>query len=347
MKLLRVSHVMDLLHHVGIEAFLDQLIVELEYQFGRWQEFSLTPRHAVTGERGVIELMPCHDHRHYAFKYVNGHPLNPRQGRLSVCALGVLADMESGYPMLLSEMTLLTACRTAAAAALASRYQARPDSNTLAMIGCGAQAEFVVQAMSLVLPICTVRYFDPDELAMTKFERNLAETSLALQPARDMKQALHDADVVVTATAARCHAAIITAQHLSTGCHYVGLGGDAPGKTEFTVEALKRCRIVVEYLAQTRYEGEIQQLSSSIVHAELWELVQGRKKGREAEDEITLFDSVGIALEDFAVLQRVAALADEQEIGEEADLIVAPADAKDLYGLLNSFKRDKKPSAKK
>lgn len=337
MKLLRVDHVVGLLRQVGIGTFLDQLIAELEHQFARWHEFGLTPRHAVTCEQGVIELMPCHDRRRYAFKYVNGHPLNPLQGRLSVCALGVLSDMETGYPVLLSEMTLLTACRTAATAALASRYQARPDSSTLALIGCGAQSEFVAHAMSRVLPIRTLRYFDPDGGAMAKFGRNLSHTPFILEPAPGLDQALRHADVVVTATAARRHAAIMTAERLVPGCHYAGLGGDAPGKTEFTVGALERCRIVVEYFDQARHEGEIQQLPDLVAHTELWELAQGSKKGREADDEITLFDSVGIALEDFAVLQRVARLADELDIGEEAGLIAMPTDPKDLYGLLTAF----------
>ena len=97
----------------------------LEKDFGRWHEFLLSPRHATHYPHGVIELMPCADQQFYDFKYVNGHPGNPLIGRLSVVAIGLLSDVVSGYPLMISEMTLLVAFRTAATDVLAVKYLAR------------------------------------------------------------------------------------------------------------------------------------------------------------------------------------------------------------------------------
>lgn len=134
-------------HQTGIDHLLCRTIAQLREDFGRWHAFHKSPRHATHYPHGVIELMPCADDTYYAFKYVNGHPGNPQQGKLSVFGLGMLTDVASGYPLLLSEMTLLTAIRTAATAALAADYLARAESNRLGIIGTGAQAEFLILAI--------------------------------------------------------------------------------------------------------------------------------------------------------------------------------------------------------
>ncbi|KFJ49352.1 ornithine cyclodeaminase/mu-crystallin family protein [Brucella abortus] len=137
-----VDHMMKLVLRVGVETFLKELAGYVEEDFRRWQNFDKTPRVASHSKEGVIELMPTSDGTLYGFKYVNGHPKNTRDGLQTVTAFGVLADVGSGYPMLLTEMTILTALRTAATSAVAAKHLAPKNARTMAIIGNGAQSEF-------------------------------------------------------------------------------------------------------------------------------------------------------------------------------------------------------------
>ena len=169
-----VDHMMRLVHHVGIEPLLVELADAIEADFRRWPDFDKTPRVASHSDIGVIELMPTSDGQHYGFKYVNGHPGNMRQGLQTVTAFGVLADVATGYPLLLSEMTILTALRTAATSAMAARWLAPHDSRVMAMIGIGAQAEIQALAFKAICGITEVRLYDIDPAATAKCVANLA-----------------------------------------------------------------------------------------------------------------------------------------------------------------------------
>lgn len=335
MRLITISHLRQIIRQTGIDDFLQRNLSSLEAAFGRWNEFHKSPRHATHYPQGVIELMPCADDDYYSFKYVNGHPKNTAEGRLSIIALGMLADAQNGYPLMLSEMTLLTAIRTATTTALGAKYLARPDSRHLAMIGTGAQAEFQLLATRQVLPIEQVSYFDADPRAMQKFARNMAECA-TLTPCHSIDEAIADADMILTATAARMHNRLLGPGMIRPGSHIHAMGGDCPGKTELDPALLAQCKIVVEYLPQSLAEGEIQLSRETPVHAELWELVNGSKPGRQGPQELTLFDSVGFALEDYAVLRLVYQLACDLDIGDEVELTPSPADPKDLYSVLAS-----------
>ncbi|MCW8956997.1 MAG: ornithine cyclodeaminase [Gammaproteobacteria bacterium] len=335
MKVITIEVLRKMIEQLGIEPFLRRLIDVLEQDFSHWDEFNKSPRHASYFDQGVIELMPCSNRQFYSFKYVNGHPKNPQQGKMSVVALGVLADVATGYPLMLSEMTLLTALRTAATAALAAKYLARKESSHLALIGTGAQAEFQALAFSCVCPIKTVSYFDTDAQAMKKFEANMKQSFSSLLPCADVKQAVKDADIVVTATAAKKQVELFEISDLKPGTHVHAMGGDCPGKTEFSKQLLEHARVVVEYLPQTLHEGEVQQLDESATYAELWQLVNGTKSGRVNASELTLFDSVGFALEDFSALRLVYQLTDELGCSESLSLLPELNNPKNLFSLLS------------
>ena len=336
MKVITIDALRQIIDRVGLHGFMRKVILALEEDFLRWDEFHKSPRHAVHYPEGVIELMPCGDDALYAFKYVNGHPKNTHEGKLSVIGLGLLAEATSGYPLMLSEMTLLTAFRTAAVTALGAKYLARPDSACLALVGTGAQAEFQLLACRTLLPFECVRYYDLDSEAMEKFAAYARSHVDSLVPCADITETVKGADMVITATAAKKRIRLLSRRMVGPGVHIHALGGDCPGKTELDPELLKHCKIVVEYLPQSQCEGEIQNLADLPVHGELWELLDGRKAGRENDQEITLFDSVGFALEDFSILRLVYRLACELEIGEELALIPSVSDPKNLFGLLTS-----------
>src|SRR6201999_1857281 len=141
-----VERVQELVTRIGPARFMEALAAEIDTGYRRWREVDKSPRHATHSAVGVIELMPTSDGRLYSFKYVNGHPKNTAEGLLTVTAFGVLSDVATGYPLVLSELTFTTALRTAAMSALAAMRLARPQSRVMALIGNGAQGEFQAAA---------------------------------------------------------------------------------------------------------------------------------------------------------------------------------------------------------
>ncbi len=340
MLLLEIPVVQEIVAKITLKNFYLRLCAYLIEDFSNWDNFQKSARHAVYVPNGVLELMPICNDEFYSFKYVNGHPNNPLTNKLNVVAFGMLADVVTGYPLMISSMTLLTAMRTAATAALASRYLAKKTSKRLAIIGCGAQSEFQILAHHALFDLTDVVYFDIDPAAMLRFADNLKNEAFSLIPADTIQAAILDADIIITATACKEKLHILEQSWLTPGQHICGIGGDAPGKTELDPEILQHAKIVVEYLPQTLKEGEIQNLgkdATSLVHAEMWEILSGLKAGRENDTEITVFDSVGFALEDFSILRLCYQLATEHRLGKTIDLIPQSlVDCKNLYGLLRN-----------
>lgn len=336
-RLITVHDLKQLIDIIGLENFLHKLIDKLDYQFARWDDFKKIPRPCTHYPHGVIELMPISDNSIYTFKYVNGHPGNPLDNKQTVIALGLLAEVKHGYPLMISEMTLLTAIRTAATSALAAKYLARKNAQHFGIIGSGAQSEFQIMAHRCLFDLKSVRYYDTDPQAMKKFANNLQHLPIELIPCAKPEDACKDVDIITTATACKKHVHVLKDAWVKSGMHINGIGGDCPGKTELEASILDRCKIVVEYLEQSKIEGEIQALKDpdAQVYAELWELTSGKKQGRVDEREITLFDSVGFALEDFATLELVYELAETHQVGQDVEMIPPVADPKDLYNFIN------------
>lgn len=329
-----VDHMMQLVLSIGIEHFLTELAGYIDEDFYRWELFDKTPRLATHSRDGVIELMPTSDSTHYAFKYVNGHPKNTRAGRQTVTAFGVLADVATGYPVLFSEMTLLTALRTAATSAVAAKYLAPAGARTMAMIGNGAQAEFQAVAFSALLGIDHLRLYDIDEEASRKCVRNLAGRGLDIVICRSAQEAVQGVEIITTCTADKSNATVLTDNMVGAGVHINAVGGDCPGKTELHRDILLRSDIFVEYAPQTLIEGEIQQLDADHPVTELWQLLSGRRPGRSTPGQITLFDSVGFAIEDFSALRYVRDRLRGTSFYEELDLLADPDEPRDLFGML-------------
>lgn len=329
-----VDNMMRLVHHLGIERVLAELTDLIEEDFGRWESFDKTPRVASHSRDGVIELMPTSDGTIYGFKYVNGHPKNTAEGLQTVTAFGLLADVATGYPVLLTEMTLLTALRTAATSAMAARHLAPKGGRVMAMIGNGAQAEFQALAMKAVCGIDTVRLYDIDSRATEKTARNLQGSGLTVIPCTSSQQAIEGAAIVTTCTADKQFATILTDNMVGPGIHINAIGGDCPGKTELHKDILARADCFVEYPPQTWIEGEIQQMDRSYPITELWQVVTGQVPGRRDERQITLFDSVGFAIEDFSALRYLRAQIVGTDFYQELDMIADPDDPRDLFGML-------------
>ncbi len=328
-----VANMMRIVLHLGIERVMVDIAAEIEADFLRWPAFDKTPRVASHSDVGVIELMPTSDGETYGFKYVNGHPLNMKNGLQTVTAFGLLADVATGYPVLLSEMTILTALRTAATSAMAAKWLA-PKTSTMALIGNGAQSEFQALAFKAICGITEVRLFDIDPAATAKCAANLIGRGLTVTRCTTPEEAILGAGIITTVTANKSNATILTDNMVGAGVHINGVGGDCPGKTELHRDILLRSAIFVEYPPQTRIEGEIQQLAPDHPVTELWQVIAGQTPGRTHADQVTLFDSVGFAIEDFSALRYIAAKLRETGFCDQLDMVADPDDPRDLFGMI-------------
>jgi ornithine cyclodeaminase len=331
-----VPDMVRIVQRKGLSACIADVAARIERDFLRWNEFDKSARVACHSDDGVIELMPIADRQQFAFKYVNGHPKNTRNGLPTVMAFGVLADVDTGAPRLLSELTLVTAIRTAAMSALAARRLARPDSRVMALIGNGAQSEFQAIAFRDLVGIRELRLFDVDARASAKLAANLAGLGLHITVCSSTAAAVRGADIVTTVTADKNLATIITPEMVEPGMHFNAVGGDCPGKTELHRGVLEAASVFVEFEPQTRIEGDIQQLPADFPVTEFWRVLTGVAAGRRSDLEVTVFDSVGFALEDYSALTFVRDAAAELGIGDVIELVPHAADPKNLFGVLRA-----------
>ena len=329
-----VDSMMKIINTIGAEEMIAELAGYIKDDFLRWESFDKTPRVASHSEEGVIELMPTSDGETYGFKYVNGHPANMARGYQTVTAFGLLARVDNGYPVLLLEMTVLTAMRTAATSALVSKYLAPENASTMAMIGNGAQCEFQALAHRKLCGIDTVMLYDIDPQATQKAAKNLESSGLKVITCQSSQEAVADADIITTCTADKQYATVLSDNMVGSGIHINAIGGDCPGKTEVQQNILKRSDIFVEYPPQTRIEGEIQQLAEDHPVKEIWQVMAGQVTGRSSAEQITLFDSVGFAIEDFSALRYVRDQLQRTGHFIELDMLADPDDPRDLYGMV-------------
>jgi ornithine cyclodeaminase len=339
---LSAQDVATLVQRLGLPYCLQGMAAAIAQDFLRWKQFDKTARVASHSANGVIELMPIADHKTFSFKYVNGHPNNTAHGLPTVMAFGVLADVATGMPLLISELTLTTAIRTAATSAVAARALAREGSRVMALIGNGAQSEFQALAFHHLLGIDELHLYDTDIEATDKLMRNLQANpdaaGLRVIAYASTREAVRGVDIITTITADKTNAAIITPDMIEPGMHINAVGGDCPGKTEIHPDVLRMASVFVEYEPQTRIEGDLQQMSDDFSVTELWHVLAGTLIGRTDEVQVTMFDSVGFAMEDFSALRFIQGAAVAQSLGQAMDLIPQLGNPKNLYQLIKPVK---------
>jgi alanine dehydrogenase len=246
------------------------------------------------------------DRSYFAAKTNANFPANPRRfGLPTIQGMVVLANAESGEPLAVIESGSVTALRTGGATGVAAKYLARGDARTATIVGCGVQGETQLAAIAAVLPLQQAWVFDLEH-ARAESMAARARTSLGLEvrAAKDLREALIRSDVCVTCTPAR--RAFVAVSDVAPGTFIAAVGADAHGKQELAPALVARSTVVVDVLAQCAEIGELQHalaaglMAREQVHAELGEVVAGRRPGRTRPDEITIFDSSGTALEDVA-----------------------------------------------
>ena len=334
MKVLEIEDIKRIVETIGYKKFYSMLIKTLEEDYSNWESFDKTPRVANHVDGGVIELMPISNNKLYTFKYVNGHPKNPVQNKMTVMATGQLSEVSTGEPLMFSEMTLLTAFRTAANSAMAAKYLAKKDSKVLTLIGTGSQSEFQYLAFSQIFDLEEVRYFDTDPKAMDKFGNNMKQFDIRIIRCKDSKDAAKGADIITTCTADKRYQTVLTKDMIEGDVYINGIGGDCPGKTEIQKELIESSTVVCEFLEQCKIEGEIQQLAKDFTCPELYEIIRGEKNINVDTHGTIVFDSVGFAIEDYSVLRLIYDLSNELKIGKEMNFIPQLDNVKNLFSLV-------------
>ena len=282
---------------------------------------------------GDLRVMPCYikTGEISSVKIVNSHPRNPEKGFPTVMAMIVLVNPETGFPKAVMSGTWITGIRTGAAGAVAAKYLARKNSRIAAFIGAGTQARMQFLGITRVLQsIKEIRIFDikPEaEKAFIQFIGDHGAAGLSLIPASSVREAVEGADIIITTTPSR--KPVVMSEWISDGVHFNCIGADAPGKQELDPMILKKAsKIVVDDVEQAIHSGEINvPLSEGIIGAgsiygELGEIVAGLKRGRESDDEITIFSSTGLALQDAAVANIVYENALKKGVGTRIRLVI-------------------------
>jgi alanine dehydrogenase len=274
---------------------------------------------------GDLRIMPAFSKRILmaGTKIVNVHPQNPKKGLLSVMAVIVLNDPKTGMPLALMDGTWITALRTGAASAVATKYLARKNAKTLGVVGAGFQAITQIAAISKVRKIKEILVYDIREEAVQRLAKILAKEKIKIKKGK--LEEVCQKDILVTATPAR--EPIVKKEWIKPGTHINAIGADAPGKEELDPEILKGAKIVVDCWEQASHSGEINVplakglIKKENIFGELGEIVSGKKSGREKEEEITIFDSTGLAIQDLYTATLVYREAKRKKIGKEIKII--------------------------
>ncbi len=260
--------------------------------------------------QGDFRAMPAYIDGSAGIKWVSVYPNNRRYNLPNVMATIILCDPETGCPLAIMDGTYITSMRTGAAGGIAVKYLARRGASIIGMIGAGRQAETQLLAITEVLPkIKEVKVFDKQKDASLRYVQEMgSKLNINIRLAETIGEAA-EADIVVTTTPSR--KPIVKKQYIRPGTHINAIGADAKGKQELEADLLKRAKIVVDDIEQASHSGEINvPLSEGLIkvgdiHCTLGEIVANMTKGRKSDEDITIFDSTGLAILDIICAKLV------------------------------------------
>lgn len=276
-----------------------------------------------TAYNGDLRTMPAYleEEDITGVKIVNVHPGNPALGLPTVMALIVLISPQTGAPIAIMDGTYLTDIRTGAAGGIAAKYLARKDSKVIGMVGAGNQARTQLEALSEVFEPELVKVTSRTKESCEQFIREAADIISCEIRYEETIENVCDCDILVTTTPTR--KPIVKAQWIKEGTHINAIGADAVGKEELDPELIIRSKIVVDDIVQALHSGEVNvplskhYISENDIHAQLGEVIVGLKPGRTSEEEITIFDSTGLAIQDVASAHLVYQRALSKGLGKQ------------------------------
>jgi alanine dehydrogenase len=276
-----------------------------------------------TAYNGDLRTMPAYleEEDITGVKIVNVHPGNPALGLPTVMALIVLISPQTGAPIAIMDGTYLTDIRTGAAGGIAAKYLARKDSKVIGLVGAGNQARAQLEALSEVFELEMVKVTSRTKESCEKFIQEAAGITSCEIRYEEKIEDVCDCDILVTTTPTR--KPIVKAQWIKDGTHINAIGADAVGKEELDPELIIRSKIVVDDMVQALHSGEVNvplskhYISENDIHAQLGEVMVGLKPGRTSEEEITIFDSTGLAIQDVASAHLVYERAVSKGLGRQ------------------------------
>ena len=312
------DEVKSAIYRLGVESIMNS--VERAFRSLAEGDAQMPPKSYIIAENGDFRAMPGLIGKDVGIKWVNSHPKNPEKyGLPSVMGLIIYSDINTGYPLAIMDGTLITQYRTGAAGGIASKYLANPDSKTLGMIGCGMQAITQFLFITHIMNIEHVKLYDVKPENAERLKSFILQTNPDCRVEITQIKEVCDADILVTTTPSR--SPVVKNEWISEGTHINAIGADAEGKQELDPEILKRAKIVVDEMEQAIHSGEINVpfksgiISENDIHGELGEVITGTKPGRESKDEITVFDSTGLAVQDIAVAGEIYRFALKHDLG--------------------------------
>ncbi len=285
---------------------------------------NMPPKKYLLLKNGDFRAMPVAYGRFAGIKWVNVHPEN--RNLPTVMAVFILNDARTGFPLAIMDATAITDFRTGAGAGIATDLLSRSDSRVLGLIGCGRQAWTQFLAINLVRNIERVILYDINKEKANALKEKISSQKKEIEVfIADDPSIMKECDIISTTTPSI--SPVLMMRHIKNGVHINAIGADAPGKQEIDPIILKNARIVVDNMEQAIHSGEINIpikkgiISEKNIYGTLGEIVRGKKLGRRSMDEITLFDSTGLAIQDIAVASFIYEMAREIGAGEEIRLV--------------------------
>ena len=291
---------------------LSECIVAVEEGFRLLGEGKLPPPEilGLQGEQGGLHVKAAifQNRRSYFVAKANANfPGNPKQGLPTVQGVVLVYDASNGIPLAVMDSIEITILRTGAATAVAAKYLARQDSKVATIAGCGVQGRVQLLSLLEVLKLESAFVYDTDFSAAERLAKD--SWKIPVTPVRDFGEALRRSDACVTCTTAKNF--FVKAAEVRPGTFIAGVGADSDQKQEIDPELFVKSKVVVDSLAQCAKIGDVHhavdagKITPDKVHAELAEVVAGTKPGRKSPDEVCIFDSTGIAVEDAVSAVRV------------------------------------------
>jgi ornithine cyclodeaminase/alanine dehydrogenase-like protein (mu-crystallin family) len=340
--ILGVEDIRRITLHVGLDTLMDEAIARLTAAFESYDGANITipARQGFVYMRpglGLLEWMPCMTDGLAVIKVVGYHPENARSRDLPTIISTVSAyDTDTGHLACMMDGTFLTALRTGAASAIASRVMARPDAKVVGLVGGGAQAVTQLHALSRVFEIHRVLVYDVDEQVRDSFAARTARVAgdARIEPA-PVDALVEQSDVICTATSVGVGAGpVFNGVEPRPWAHFNAVGSDFVGKVELPISLLRRSFVCPDFREQAVKEGECQQLVNAEIGPNLYEVLQRRDEFCALSERLTVFDSTGWALEDQVTMELLMEYARELGVGRSIAIETVSADALNPYDFL-------------
>ncbi len=337
------KHVNHILENIGLDDIMDQLIEHIEAAFIAFNpELTSIPIRSgfnyANENPGLIELMPLYQkNKAVTLKVVGYHPKNPSKYNLPTILSTISNyDTQTGHLKGLVDGVLLTALRTGATSALASKYLAHPASETLGLIGCGAQAVTQLHGISRLFNLKKVLLYDTDYTAIKSFKERCEILNLPiLFKSASLSEIVATSDIICTATSINIgEGPLFNNMTNKPHTHINAVGADFPGKTEIPIALLRKSLVVPDFLEQAVIEGECQQLNSTEIGPTLATIIKNSDNYQHAKVQSTVFDSTGWALEDQVAMDLFMTHAAHLNIGLKLDIENTAKDTKNPYHYL-------------